>query len=52
MFLQLWTACHSVECVLLHFFNAQRHIFAVVNCADVAQSVFYYAVLTRCRIFL
>ena len=28
--------CHSVECVLLHYFEAQLYIFAVVNFADVA----------------
>jgi len=28
--------CRSVECVLLHYFNAQPYIFAVVNFADVA----------------
>jgi len=31
---------------------AQPFIFAVVNCSDVALSVFYSPVLTRCRIFL
>jgi len=31
---------------------AQPCIFAVVDCVDVALSVFYYPVLTRCRIFL
>jgi len=30
---------------------AQPCIFAVVNCADAALSVFYSPVLTRCRIF-
>jgi len=42
------------ECVLLLLcFNALLDIFAVVNCADVALSVFYYSsVLTRCWIFL
>jgi len=34
-------SCHSIECVLLHYFNAQPYIFAVVNCPDVALSVFY-----------
>jgi len=43
MFLQLLTApCRSVECVLLHCFNAQPYIFAVVICAaDVALGVFW-----------
>ena len=31
---------------------AQPCIFAVVNCSDVALSVFFSRVLTRCRIFL
>ena len=31
---------------------AQHCIFAVVNCADVALSVFHSPVLTRCRMFL
>jgi len=44
--------CRSVECVLLGFFDAQPYIFAVVNCVDVALSVFYSAVLTSCRIVL
>jgi len=33
--------CRSAECVLLHCFNAQPYIFALVNYADVALSVFY-----------
>jgi len=32
--------CRSVECISLHCFNAQPYIFAVVNCADIALSVF------------
>jgi len=31
--------------------NAQPYIFAVVNSSDVALSVFYSPVLTRCRYF-
>ena len=38
--------------VLLHCFNAQPYIFAVVNGADVALNVFFSPVSTRCRIFL
>jgi len=33
--------CRSLECVLIHCFNAQPYIFAVVNCAEVALIVFY-----------
>jgi len=40
-----------VECVLLHCFNAQPYIFAVVDRADAALSVFYSHVLTRYRYF-
>ena len=43
--------CRSVECVLLHCFNTQLHMFAVVNCADVALSVFYSPEL-RVAVFL
>jgi len=31
----------GVECVVLHCFNAQAYIFAVVNGTEVALSVFY-----------
>jgi len=41
----------SVVCVLLQCFNAQPYNFAVANCVDVALSVFYSPILTRCRIF-
>jgi len=44
--------CHSAEYVLLHCFNAQPYIFAVVNSAGIALSVFYSPVLARGRIFL
>jgi len=37
---------HSVECVLLHCFNAQPYIFEVGNCADIAPSVLYFPVHT------
>jgi len=40
----------SVECFLLRSLNAKPYIFAVVNCSDVALSVFYSPVITRCRI--
>jgi len=38
--------------LLLDELFVQPCIFAIVNCADVALSVFYCPVLTRCRIFL
>jgi len=31
---------------------AQPVVFVVVKCTDVAMSVFYFLVLTRCRIYL
>jgi len=34
--------CPSVQCVLLYWFNARPYIFAVVNCANIALSVFYF----------
>jgi len=40
------------ECGLLNCFNAQPYDFAVVSRADVALSVFYSLILTRCQIFL
>jgi len=36
---------------LLYCYIAQPDDFEIVNCADVALSVFYSPVLTRCRIF-
>jgi len=42
----------SFECVLLQYLNAQPYIFAVVNCADIALSVFYSPAITICRMFL
>jgi len=38
--------------LLLDMTFAQPCIFAVVSCANVALSAFYFPVLTRCQIFL
>jgi len=52
MFCSCELRCRSVECVLLHCFDEQPYIFAVVKCAGVALSVLCSPVLTRCRMFL
>jgi len=49
---QPWVSSILDAYLLIDGTFAQPCIFAVVNCADVALSVFYSPILTRCRIFL